>query len=156
MGHLCYWEETRRLLFTGDHVLPTITPHVGLYVHSIGNPLPNYLDSLKLLRAYHPDLTVPAHGEPFVDLHARLDELVEHHHERVEELFAIVREEPLTAWDVACRAHWTRRKVTLDQVDPAHHRLALAETLAHLELLRAEERLDKLFEPGRILYHRPE
>jgi hypothetical protein len=46
--------------------------------------------------------------------------------------------------------------VTLDQVDPAHHRLALAETLAHLELLRAEEQLDKLFEPGRILYHRPE
>ena len=154
LGHLCFYEEARKLLFTGDHVLPTISPHVGLYVHAISNPLPNYLDSLKLLRDYHPALVIPAHGEPFTDLHGRLDELLEHHHQRMEELHEIVRDEPLTAWDVASRAHWTRRKLSLDEIEPAHRRLALAETLAHLEMLRAEGRLSKAFTPGRMLYCR--
>lgn len=154
LGHLCYYEETRKLLFTGDHVLPTISPHVGMYVHAIGNPLPNYLDSLRLLRDYRPELTIPAHGEPFADLHGRLDELLEHHHERMEELYAIVDGEPLSGWDVASRAHWTRRKVSLQEIDPSHRRLALAETLAHLEMLRDEGRLGKVFRPGRILYRR--
>ena len=155
LGHLCYYEESRDLLFTGDHVLPTITPHVGLYVHVVSNPLPNYLDSLRLLEAYHPSLTMPAHGEPFENLHARLDELIEHHHERMEELYALVQDEPLTGWQVASAARWTRRKISLDEVAPRHRRLALAETLAHLELLRAENRLEKVFLPGAMCYRRP-
>jgi glyoxylase-like metal-dependent hydrolase (beta-lactamase superfamily II) len=155
LGHLCYYEETRDLLFTGDHVLPTITPHVGLYVHVASNPLPNYLDSLRLLKQLRPSLTIPAHGEPFEDLHGRLDELIEHHHERMEELYALVSDEPVTGWQVASAARWTRRKVSLDQVSPQHHRLALAETLAHLELLRAENRLEKVFLPGAMCYRRP-
>jgi glyoxylase-like metal-dependent hydrolase (beta-lactamase superfamily II) len=154
LGHLCYWEERQRLLFTGDHVLPTITPHVGLYVHVISNPLPNYLDSLRLLKDYRPALVLPAHGDPFTDLHGRLDQLIEHHHERAEEMYALVGDEPVSAWSVASRARWTRRHVTLDQVSPRHHRLALAETLAHLELLRAEGRLSKVFVPGEMRYRR--
>lgn len=154
LGHLCYYEETRKLLFTGDHVLPTISPHIGLYVHSIGNPLPNYLDSLALLRAYRPELVLPAHGEPFTDLHGRLAELLEHHDERMGELDAIVGDEPLTAWEVASRARWTRRKITLDEISPFHRRLALAETLAHLELLRAEGRLSKDFTSSQMRYRR--
>jgi glyoxylase-like metal-dependent hydrolase (beta-lactamase superfamily II) len=155
LGHLCYYEETRRLLFTGDHVLPTISPHIGMYVHAIGNPLPNYLDSLALLRSYQPEMVLPAHGEPFADLHARLAELLEHHHERMEEMFQIVGQEPLTAWEVASRARWTRRKISLNEIAPWHRRLALAETIAHLELLRAEGRLAKEFAPGRMLYRQP-
>jgi glyoxylase-like metal-dependent hydrolase (beta-lactamase superfamily II) len=155
LGHLCFWEETQRLLFTGDHVLPTISPHVGLYLHAVGNPLPNYLDSLDLLRTYQPTLVLPAHGENFTDLHGRLDELATHHRERAEEIYALVGDEPVSGWDVASRARWTRRQVTLDGVSPHHHRLALAETLAHLELLRAQNRLSKVFVPRQIRYRRP-
>ena len=97
---------------------------------------------------------LPAHGEVFSDLHGRLDELVEHHHERMEELFEIVQDEPLSGWQVASRAHWTRRKVLLNEISPRHHRLALAETLSHLEMLRAQERFTKVFVPGRMLYRR--
>ena len=156
LGHLCYYEETRELLFTGDHVLPTISPHVGLYMHAIGNPLANYLESLSLLKGYRPDLVLPAHGEAFSDLHGRLDELLAHHHQRTEELLAIVGDEPLTAWEVASRARWTRRRVTLEEISPWHRRLALAETLAHLDLLHAEGRLRKVIGPGLLRYRRAE
>jgi glyoxylase-like metal-dependent hydrolase (beta-lactamase superfamily II) len=154
LGHLCYWEERQRLLFTGDHVLPTITPHVGMYFHAIGNPLMDYLDSLMLLRNYRPELVLPAHGAPFGDLHGRLDELLEHHHERMEELAELVGDEPVSAWEVASRARWTRRRISLQEVAPRHRRLALAETIAHLELLRAEHRVTKVASPGLICYRR--
>jgi glyoxylase-like metal-dependent hydrolase (beta-lactamase superfamily II) len=154
LGHLCYYEETQKLLFTGDHVLPTISPHVGMYVHAIGNPLPNYLDSLTLLEAYEVDMALPAHGEPFDNLRGRLAELLEHHHERMEEMLQTFDEDALTAWGVASRARWTRRKLALDEIAPWHRRLALAETIAHLELLRAEGRLEKVFKPGQMLYRR--
>lgn len=155
MGHLCYYEETRRLLFTGDHVLPGISPHVGLYVHAIGNPLPNYLRSLELLQEYRPELVLPAHGEAFPDLHQRLDELLSHHHERMEEMFSIVGDRPMTPWEVAQRAHWTRRRVLISALAPFHRRMALAETMAHLDLLHAEGRLRKEFAPGLVQYRRP-
>lgn len=155
LGHLCYYEETRKLLFTGDHVLPTITPHVGLYVHAIGNPLQNYLESLRLLYRFQPELVLPAHGDPFTRLHERLTELLEHHQERAEELFHLVTDEPVTAWDVAARARWTRRLLPFEQLSPYHRRLALAETLAHLELLQAEGRVRKEFENGTMRYRRP-
>ena len=51
-------------------------------------------------------------------------------------------------------ARWTRRRVTLEDIAPRHRRLALAETLAHLDMLRAQHRLSKVFEPGKMLYRR--
>jgi glyoxylase-like metal-dependent hydrolase (beta-lactamase superfamily II) len=153
-GHLCYYEETHGLLLTGDHVLPTISSHIGIYSQNIGNPLPDFLDSLHLLRAYHPHLVLPAHGETGTDLHARLDELLEHHDQRMEEMLRILGAERLTAWEVASRVQWTRRKILIGQLVPRHRRLALAETIAHLELLRTQGRLTKHFEPGRMLYQR--
>jgi glyoxylase-like metal-dependent hydrolase (beta-lactamase superfamily II) len=154
LGHLCYYEETRKLLFTGDHVLPTISPHIGMYVHAIGNPLPNYLDSLALLRAYDVEMALPAHGQAFSDLHGRLEELLQHHYKRMEEMLGVFDEQALTAWEVASRARWTRRKLSLQEIAPWHRRLALAETIAHLELLRAEGHLEKVFRPGQMLYRR--
>jgi len=70
------------------------------------------------------------------------------------EIFQTDGDKPLTAWGVASRAHWTRRKVSLQEIAPQHRRLALAETIAHLELLRAEGRLVKEFAPGQMLYKR--
>lgn len=152
LGHLCYYEQTNRWLFTGDHVLPSITPHVGLYIHATGNPLTNYLDSLLLLLEYDVRMAIPAHGDPFPNLHDRLEDLISHHHERLAELEACVGHGPATAWEVASRAHWTRRKISLQELSPWHWRLALAETVAHLELLRAQGRIRRRFVPGLIQY----
>ncbi|MCC7105634.1 MAG: MBL fold metallo-hydrolase [Chloroflexi bacterium] len=152
LGHLCYYEQTNRWLFTGDHVLPKISPHVGLYVHATGNPLLSYMDSLRLLNDYDVSLAIPAHGDPFPDLHHRLDELTAHHHERLTELEAVAGHGPATAWEIAGRAHWTHRKVSLRDLSPWHWRLALAETIAHLELLRAQGRITKRFVPGLVQY----
>jgi glyoxylase-like metal-dependent hydrolase (beta-lactamase superfamily II) len=50
-GLICLHDHTARLLISSDHVLPRISPHVGLHAQSFGNPLGDYLSSLQLVRA---------------------------------------------------------------------------------------------------------
>ena len=46
-GHLCLHDEDNDVLLTGDHVLPRISPNIGLQPHSATPPLGPYLDSLR-------------------------------------------------------------------------------------------------------------
>ena len=46
-GHLCFYDEQQDVLLTGDHVLPRITPHIGLPPGSEGDPLGDYQASLR-------------------------------------------------------------------------------------------------------------
>ena len=68
------------VMLSGDHVLPTITPHIGgLNPH--GDPLLDFFESLDKVAAYGPDVSVvlPAHGHPFDDLAGRAKAIQEHH-----------------------------------------------------------------------------
>ncbi|MCF3963531.1 MBL fold metallo-hydrolase [Streptomyces fuscigenes] len=58
-GHICLWEEDRRLLLSGDHVLPEFA--VGLHEPAPGrqDPLGGYLDSLDRLGALDPLAVLP-------------------------------------------------------------------------------------------------
>ena len=46
-GHLCFYDEQQDVLLTGDHVLPRITPHIGLPPGAEGDPLGDYQASLR-------------------------------------------------------------------------------------------------------------
>ena len=60
-GHLCLYDEAADLLLTGDHVLPRITPNVGLQPHTAEPPLAAYLNSLRRVSAYADAEALPAH-----------------------------------------------------------------------------------------------
>ena len=51
-GHLCLHDEAANLLLTGDHVLPRISPNIGLQPHAAEPPLAAYLRSLEFVAAY--------------------------------------------------------------------------------------------------------
>ena len=85
-GHLCFWEPRNRLMLTGDHVLPRITPNIGLHPQSGDDPLGDFLRSLDKLAPYDSDEVLPAHEHRFVGLPARLAELAEHHEHRFDEV----------------------------------------------------------------------
>ena len=42
-GHICLYEPRNRFLFSGDHILPCITPNVSYHVQSGDNPLGDYI-----------------------------------------------------------------------------------------------------------------
>ncbi len=140
-GHLVFHDLAAGLLFAGDHVLPTITPSIGFQPVLVPDPLGDFLRSLALVRSRPDALLLPAHGLPGGSVHARVDELVDHHGRRLDESYAAVEGTGSAALEVAGVLRWTRRGRALDELDPFNQMLAVSETAAHLDLLCAQGRL---------------
>src|SRR5260370_14120538 len=100
-GHLCLHDEAENLLLTGDHVLPRISPNIGLQSSAAEPPLAAYLRSLELIAAYDRAEALPAHEYRFAGLAARVKMLLAHHERRCDEVLAILaRLRPATARQV--------------------------------------------------------
>lgn len=84
--HLCLYSPADGVLLSGDHVLPTITPHIsGLAAE--GDPLSAFFASLDAVAALDgATLGLPAHGHPFDDIAGRCTEIRDHHHQRLQTL----------------------------------------------------------------------
>lgn len=144
-GHLFFYERERRLAISGDHVLPRITPNISL--HSPGrDPLADFLDSLLKVRDLDCDEVLPAHEYRFRGLDDRVDELCEHHANRLQEIETAVREAPgSTCWEVAPKLHWSR---PWDEVQGFMRRAAVGETFAHVVLLERQGRIRREGQPA--------
>jgi glyoxylase-like metal-dependent hydrolase (beta-lactamase superfamily II) len=136
-GHYVFADRADRLLFAGDHVLPTITPSIGFTVPPTPQPLGDFMASLTKVRAL-PDLRIlPAHGPVAPSSHARVDELLVHHEHRLELCLAALASGPLDAAHAARHLGWTRHEHAYDELDVFNRGMAAMETKAHLELLVA-------------------
>lgn len=141
-GHLCFYERERKLAFTGDHVLPRITPNVSLQPQR-RDPLADYLDSLRKVRDLEAVEVLPAHEYRFRGLDIRVDELVAHHQARLDEIAQVIDLSPgSTCWEIAPRLTWSR---SWEETQGFLRRAATGETFAHLALL---ERLGRARREG--------
>lgn len=133
-GHLCFAEQTHQLLLSGDHLLPDLTPHIGLPGGTaVGDPLADYLASLHRLASSSFREVLPAHQHRFCDAAARARALVDHHEQRLASVLAIVAAMPgPTAWEVAERMEWNRPWSALSVRTRC---TALTEACAHLRHL---------------------
>jgi glyoxylase-like metal-dependent hydrolase (beta-lactamase superfamily II) len=136
-GHYVFVAKAERLLFAGDHVLPTITPSIGFTTPPPANPLGDFMTSLAKVRSL-PDLRIlPAHGPVAPSSHARVDDLLAHHEHRLAECLSALASGPATGFEVAHELGWTRHQRSFDELDLFNQGLAAGETKAHLELLAA-------------------
>jgi glyoxylase-like metal-dependent hydrolase (beta-lactamase superfamily II) len=143
-GHVCFYERTQRLLISGDHVLPRISPNISVHAQQQGNPLAEFLDALRRVRALEVDEVLPAHEWRFRGLQERVDQILEHHHARLDEAEAALRATPgLTCWEATRRLSWSR---DWEHIKGFMRRAAVGETLAHLVLLESAGRARS--EPG--------
>lgn len=134
-GHVVFVDEDAGLLFSGDHVLPHITPSIGAEIARSAAPLAEFLDSLQLLASRPDARLLPAHGPVTGSAHARITELLDHHEERLASTARVVRDGAGTAYEAALRMGWTRRESSLLDLDPVNRVMAVGETEAHLEVL---------------------
>ena len=143
-GHVCFLERERRLLLSGDHVLPRISPNISVHAQQRGNPLADFLDSLRAVRDLDVEEVLPAHEWRFAPLSARVDELLEHHARRLDVVTEAIADHPgATCWETTRRLPWSR---SWDQIHGHMRRAAVGETLAHLVLLESTARVRR--EPG--------
>lgn len=134
LGSICL--RFGRHLFSGDHVLPDVSPNIGGGDFETPNLLRRYLESLERVRHLQADdLRVhPGHGEPFADLAGRVRELQEHHREREETILELLHGRgSLTVYEIAVALFGPLR---------GHHvALGTAEVYAHLEKAEREGRI---------------
>jgi glyoxylase-like metal-dependent hydrolase (beta-lactamase superfamily II) len=151
-GHVVFTDAGTGLLFAGDHVLPHITPSIGFEPVPTELPLRAYLHSLELVRQLPDMRLLPAHGPVTGSVHARVDELLDHHGARLDACGAAVESGRRTAHEVAATLAWTRRRRRIDELDLFNQMLATAETEVHLELLAAQGRLARSVVAGVVQY----
>ena len=143
VDHLCVYDPEHGILLSGDHVLPSITPHIS----GVGNgadSLKSYIQTLDLVAALDGvRLGLPAHGHPFDDVPGRVEAIKQHHHERMELLRdASVGLGPATVQQLS------------HEIFPKRHWgvMAESETFAHLEHLVLEGKAERWHDDGQLLY----
>ncbi len=147
-GHCCLLDLDSGALLVGDHLLPKITPHVGVFATGPTNPLGDYLASLEKVAALDAALVCPAHGPVYRDHRHRARQIAAHHEYRLRVMADALKAGPATAYAVSTRAF---RWVFENPDNRFQVGAALMETVAHLELLcargvaRREERDGVLF-----------
>jgi glyoxylase-like metal-dependent hydrolase (beta-lactamase superfamily II) len=132
-GHLCFAEETTGLFFSGDHVLPRISPNISTTHDGAPDPLDDYLRSLTAVSESEPAEVLPAHEWRFRGLADRTAQLRQHHEHRLAELLNAIRTRPgRTPWQLAAHLTWSR---PWEQYERRMRIFAVTETDAHLRLL---------------------
>ncbi len=140
-GHLVFEKPDDGLMFTGDHVLPRITPSIGFEPCPTPRALQTYLNSLRLLVDHGPRTMLPAHGALGGDVRIRAEELLEHHELRLNEIEALVTTQGCTAYDIARRMRWTRKLRSIEELSAVHAMSAVLEVEAHLWVLESHGRV---------------
>lgn len=131
-GSVCIALSNERVVFTGDHVLPDQFPGIGLGgLHGHGqNHLKEYMRSLERLSGLEGWVALPGHGNPIIDLSARIQEILCHHAGRSSEVLGVRTARPhLSVWETAQSVKWS---AGWHGLSPWHRVSALRQTAMHL------------------------
>ncbi len=145
-GHCVIYMRKEKVMIVGDHLLPKITPHVGIYPDATGDPLGDFLNSQLKVQSFDVAHVLPAHGGVYRDHRHRANQLIEHHRYREAEMLDLTRRKAQTAFDISQQVFGSEER-------PIFHVMAATfETLAHLEHAYREGRARKTQRDGRILF----
>ena len=140
-GHCCLYLPEDKIMIVGDHLLPKITPHVGVYYAGPDNPLQDFLDSHEKIQDFDVELVLPAHGRVFQDHRHRAKQIIQHHKYRLDEMRDIIHRKAHSAYEVASKVF------DLNSDLPIFHVFAATfETLAHLHLLMYDGKVQRVEE----------
>jgi len=144
-GQIIFYAPADRLMLCGDQVLLRITPNIGFWPSTQADPLGRYLASLASLRDLAVDVALPGHHGVITGWRGRIDELLHHHDERLEAMYA-------AAAGGATALETSTVVFNFDRFSPHEIRFAVAETLAHLEYLADAGRLERYEKGGYVAF----
>lgn len=132
-GSICLVMDDVSLIFTGDHVLPSLNPGAGVGGHFRMNPLAAFLESLDAMEVYGGYEAHPGHGRVIVDLPARSREIARHHRRRTREIgHVLAHDADVSTWQLAASVPWSGGFLALDA---GRMLSALNQTQWHRELV---------------------
>ena len=155
-GHICIFDKNRKYLFSGDHILSRITPHIGNFIvneflhdkysdFDFNNILKYYLSSLDKIDKLNPQIIFPAHQEIIFNPHERILAIKAHHKNRLREILDLIKEKPLNPFQISQMHFGTN----LDEINSY---MALSEVLGHLLYLENVGKIRKKEKDGIYYY----
>lgn len=142
--HVSLYCADLNCLIAGDMVLPRISTNVSVFAaEPEANPVKQYLDSLDKYADLPSDvLVLPSHGKPFTGIHKRIQQLRDHHAERLQEVLAVCVT-PMSAHDIV--PIMFKRPLDAHQLT-----FALGEALAHCHYLWFEGKLERRIDADEV------
>ncbi len=155
VGHICVYYPKKGILFSGDHILSKITPHLGTLVipgaeefnkkNNYENILEHYLRSLDRIDELNSRIILPGHEQIIYNPHKRITAIKNHHQNRLYEISKIIENNPIPPLQIALR-HFG------DDLDQMNKILAISETLVHLDYLKFQNKVHETKKNGELLY----
>ena len=155
--HICLYDRNKQILFSGDHILGTISPNNTTWDEpwTTGTDyLGEYLQNLAKIDALEMRLVLPGHRDLILDGHKRIQQLLTHHQHRLSEILNIVGSKSMSAAQVASLMNWDLEINSWDQFPMAQKLFATGEALSHLTHLVFEGPLIKNLKNGVVYYQR--
>lgn len=147
--HVTLWGVDKSTLIAGDQVLPGISSNLGVYPTEPSlNTVGLWMETCKLFRAMANSdfLVLPGHNLPFYGLVTRLDQLIENHVGALKRIEAVLKKKSCTAVELF-------EPIFKRQIKSSEYSLALAESVGHINYLRALGKLKySERQDGAILY----
>jgi glyoxylase-like metal-dependent hydrolase (beta-lactamase superfamily II) len=143
LGHTCLYDQGKKILLAGDHILIDITPNIQCWSDT-ANPLKDYLASLDKVYQLPIDLVLPGHRRLIDNPGARIEELKKHHAHRLDEVLTILKKGPLSAFQMAAHMTWDIDCESWDQFPVAQKWFALGEAISHLRYLEEDGKIVRM------------
>ena len=148
--HATFWSRDDNLILSGDQILPSISPNIGVYAtEPMADPIAEWLEACERLQGLARDdhLVLGGHKLPFTGLPTRMRQLIENHHGALDRLLAYL-DTPKAAGE--CFAPLFKRTI-----GEGEYGLALVEAVAHLSHLYQDGRAIRTTrDDGAYLYQR--
>jgi glyoxylase-like metal-dependent hydrolase (beta-lactamase superfamily II) len=155
-GHTVIFDAKKKYLFSGDHILSRITPHIGNFLipntlkdeyekYDFNNILSHYLNSLDRIDKLNAQIIFPAHQDIIYNPHERILEIKKHHENRLAEISNLIKEKPMTPFEIS----QTHFGTELDEINSF---MALSEILGHLIFLENQKKVQKFEKNGHFFY----
>ncbi|HXQ53937.1 MAG TPA: MBL fold metallo-hydrolase [Stellaceae bacterium] len=148
--HAALYCAARKILISGDQVLPTITTNISVWpTEPDGDPLGLFLETGRRLAGLLDPATfvLPSHRKPFRNVHRRLAQLAHHHEERLDLI--------LRATDTETSAAALIDVMFQRTLDGHQMGFAMGEAIAHLNHLVTRGRMERMRdEAGTVRYRK--
>ncbi|WP_054636975.1 MBL fold metallo-hydrolase [Thalassobacillus sp. C254] len=143
-GLVCFYDSVEEILLSSDFILDPITPNISVWPGARQHPLHDYIASLKKIMEVPVKVAYTAHGEVLYHVKERAEALIYHHEKRLEKIKELAANK--TAYEIASDLFQHR------ELNPHQWRFAMAETIAHLNHLEKERKLEK-HNIGKLIFY---
>jgi glyoxylase-like metal-dependent hydrolase (beta-lactamase superfamily II) len=137
----CLYEKTKKMLFSGDHILGDIIPNIQCWSLT-HNPLLDYLDSLNKVSRLHVERVFPSHGDILENLEKRITEIQKSKLKKVNEVEEILKEYgEQSPYEVITKLRWRMPVEKWDEISPIKKWFATGEIMSCLSYLYHQNKI---------------